>query len=84
MPVILYILLQSIRLLSDAAASFTEHRIVGIEANEAPIAEHVAQSLMLVTALHPHIGYDKAAEIAHAALANHIARRCRYRRLCLG
>lgn len=69
-PVIIHNVLQSIRLLSDAIESFTIHCASGIEANLERIAEHVEQSLMLVTALSPHIGYDKAAEIAHTALAN--------------
>jgi fumarate hydratase class II len=66
-PVIIYDLLQSIRLLADAAQSFTDNCIVGIEANRARIEEMVERSLMLVTALSPHIGYDKAAEIAKKA-----------------
>jgi fumarate hydratase class II len=69
-PVIAYASLQSIRLLADAAVSFTDHCVVGIRANEARIDELMKNSLMLVTALTPHIGYDKAAKIAKAALAN--------------
>ncbi|HXG80107.1 MAG TPA: class II fumarate hydratase [Methyloceanibacter sp.] len=66
-PLIAYTMLQSIRLLADVADSFREKCIVGIEANRERIKEHVENSLMLVTALTPHIGYDKAAEIAKAA-----------------
>ena len=67
-PVIIYNVLQSIRLLGDAAHSFTEHCVTGIQPNAERIAELMEQSLMLVTALVPHIGYDKAAQIAKAAL----------------
>jgi fumarate hydratase, class II len=69
-PVIAYAMLQSIRLLADAALSFTDHCIVGIRANETRIRELMERSLMLVTALAPRIGYDKAAKIAKTALAN--------------
>ena len=69
-PVIAYATLQSIRLLADAAESFTEHCVVGIRANEARINELMKNSLMLVTALAPSIGYERAAEIAKAAHAN--------------
>jgi fumarate hydratase, class II len=68
-PVIAYAALQSIRLIADAAMSFTDHCIAGIRANEPRIRELMQNSLMLVTALAPHIGYDKAAEIAKAAHA---------------
>jgi fumarate hydratase, class II len=67
-PVIVYNLLQSIRLIGDAAASFAEHCVEGIEADIARIDELLSRSLMLVTALSPHIGYDKAAEVAKKAL----------------
>jgi fumarate hydratase class II len=70
-PVIVYNVLQSIRLLGDACMSFTDHCIVGIEANTEHISELMERSLMLVTALIPHIGYDKAAQVAKAALKNH-------------
>ncbi len=60
-------MLQSIRLLADVADSFTNNCIVGIEPNRERIKEHMQRSLMLVTALAPHIGYDKASEIAKAA-----------------
>ncbi len=69
-PVIADAMLQSIRLLADAAVSFTDHCVVGIRANEPRIHELMERSLMLVTALAPHIGYDKAAQIAKAALAH--------------
>ena len=68
-PVLIFNLLQSTRLLTDAAASFTEHCVVGIEANRPRIAELMGRSLMLVTALNPHIGYDNAARIAKKAHA---------------
>jgi fumarate hydratase class II len=68
-PVIAYDMLQSIRLLADAALSFADHCVVGIRANEPRIAELMKNSLMLVTALAPTIGYDRAAEIAKAAHA---------------
>ncbi|MDN3015186.1 class II fumarate hydratase [Paenibacillus sp. BSR1-1] len=66
-PVIIYNLIQSIRLLTDGIRSFNGNCAYGIEANEQVIKEHVARSLMLVTALNPHIGYEKAAEIAKLA-----------------
>ncbi|MGE3868569.1 MAG: class II fumarate hydratase, partial [Pseudorhodoplanes sp.] len=68
-PVIAHCMLQSIGLLGDAARSFTDHCVVGIEANEARIRELMQRSLMLVTALAPKIGYDNAAKIAKAAHA---------------
>ncbi len=64
-PVMIYSLLQSIKLLSDATVSFTDQLVVGIEANSERINELLHKSLMLVTALSPHIGYDKAAQVAH-------------------
>jgi fumarate hydratase, class II len=66
-PLICHNLLQSIRLLADACRSFREHCVVGIEANESRIRQHLENSLMLVTALAPHIGYDRAAAIAKRA-----------------
>jgi fumarate hydratase class II len=69
-PVIAHAMLQSIRLLADATVSFTDHCVIGIRANEARIGELVKNSLMLVTALAPEIGYDRAAAIAKAAHAN--------------
>ncbi len=68
-PVMIYNVLQSIRLLADAARSFTEHCVDGIEANHARIKELMENSLMLVTALNTHIGYDNAAKIAKKAHA---------------
>jgi len=69
-PVIAYAALQSIRLLADAAVSFTDHCVIGIRANEPRIRALMNNSLMLVTALAPRIGYDKAAKIAKTALVN--------------
>src|SRR5579862_6739755 len=69
-PVIALALLQSVRLLADAAVSFTDNCVVGIHANKTRIRELMARSLMLVTALSPHIGYEKSAQIAKAAHAN--------------
>ncbi|MBV8455883.1 MAG: class II fumarate hydratase [Acetobacteraceae bacterium] len=69
-PVLAYDMLQSVRLLADAARSFTDNCVVGIRADEARIGELMRRSLMLVTALTPKIGYDKAAKIAKAAHAN--------------
>ena len=66
-PVIIYNLLQSVRLLSDGCRSFGDRCVAGITANEQTIAGYVRNSLMLVTALNPHIGYDKAAQIAKHA-----------------
>lgn len=69
-PVIVFNVLNSIRLLSDACDSFTDNCVVGIEANVAQIKKHLENSLMLVTALNPHIGYDKSAQIAKTAHKN--------------
>ncbi len=69
-PVMAYALLQSVRLLADAAVSFTDNCVAGIKANEKRIRQLMEMSLMLVTALAPKIGYDKAAEIAKAAHKN--------------
>jgi fumarate hydratase class II len=66
-PLIIRNILQSIRLLGDGCVSFTDHCIVGIEANEPRIKQLLNESLMLVTALNPHIGYDKAAQTAKKA-----------------
>ncbi|GAA3407652.1 class II fumarate hydratase [Paenibacillus hodogayensis] len=66
-PVIIYNFLQSARLLADAMHSFNDHCAVGIEPNETVIRHHMEQSLMLVTALNPHIGYEKAAQVAKKA-----------------
>ncbi|MDD1622005.1 MAG: class II fumarate hydratase [Methylococcaceae bacterium] len=69
-PVIIFNVLQSIRLLGDAAISFTDHCVTGIKPDTGRIAEMMERSLMLVTALVPHIGYDNAAHIAKMALNN--------------
>ena len=66
-PVIIYNLIQSIYLLSDASRSFTEHCVHGLKANLGQIKQYLQNSLMLVTALNPVIGYDKAAKIAKKA-----------------
>jgi len=69
-PVMIYNLLQSIRLIADSAKSFTDNCVVGIEADEKRITAMMENSLMLVTALNPHIGYDNAAKIAKKAYAD--------------
>ena len=69
-PVMAYNFLQSVQLLADAAVSFTDNCVVGIEAREDNIAELMGRSLMLVTALAPKYGYDKAAKIAKTAHKN--------------
>jgi fumarate hydratase class II len=66
-PVIIHNVLQSVRLLGDACGNFNEFCAVGIEANRPRIQENLGRSLMLVTALNPHIGYDNAAKIAKKA-----------------
>jgi fumarate hydratase class II len=66
-PLVIHNVLQSVRLLADGMASFDVNCARGIEPDRARIAELVARSLMLVTALNPHIGYDKSAEIAKKA-----------------
>ena len=66
-PVMIYNLLQSIRLLADSCRSFNDHCVVGIEPNKMQIEKHLNGSLMLVTALNPHIGYDNAAKVAKKA-----------------
>ena len=66
-PVIIYNILQSIKLLSEASESFTDNCVVGIQANEINIKKHLENSLMLVTALNPKIGYDNAAKVAKKA-----------------
>jgi len=68
-PVIIHNVLQSVRLLADTCTSFNTHCAVGIEPNRERIESLLAQSLMLVTALNPHIGYDKAAKVAKKAYA---------------
>ena len=66
-PVIIFNVLNSIRLIADACESFTDNCVVGIEANKANIKKHLENSLMLVTSLNPHIGYDNAAKVAKKA-----------------
>jgi fumarate hydratase class II len=68
-PVMIYGLLQSIRLMADAARSFADNCVVGIEADTDRIGQLLHESLMLVTALNPHIGYDNAAKVAKKAYA---------------
>ncbi len=69
-PVMIFNLLQSIRLLADACRSFADNCVVGIEANRERIDALLHESLMLVTALNPHIGYDNAAKVAKKAYAD--------------
>jgi fumarate hydratase class II len=69
-PVMIFNLLQSIRLLADACESFTDYCVVGIEPKGERIEELLNRSLMLVTALNPHVGYDNAAKIAKKAHAD--------------
>ncbi|HKB87159.1 MAG TPA: class II fumarate hydratase [Ignavibacteriaceae bacterium] len=70
-PVIIFNVLNSTRLISDACESFTDNCVVGIEANKANIKKNLENSLMLVTALNPHIGYDNAAKVAKKAHKEH-------------
>ncbi len=72
-PVLILNLLQSIRLLSDACESFSHHCVEGIEANPKKIRNHLENSLMLVTALNPYIGYDAAAKVAQKAFRENIS-----------
>ena len=67
MPVMAYSLLQSVELLADATRSFNDNCVAGLEPQRERIDENLHRSLMLVTALNPHIGYDKAAEVAKTA-----------------
>jgi fumarate hydratase class II len=69
-PLMIHNLLHSIRLLADACASFTEHLVVGIQPNREQIQHFLSNSLMLVTALNPHIGYDRAAAVAKKAYSD--------------
>ena len=69
-PMIIYNVLQSLRLLADSCDSFAKNCVQGIEPNHAKIKEYLDNSLMLVTALNPHIGYDKAAKIAKKAFTD--------------
>ena len=66
-PMMIFNLLNSARLLADACDSFNKHCVMGIEPNHERIRSHLENSLMLVTALNPHIGYDKSAAIAKKA-----------------
>ncbi len=68
-PLLIHNILHSIRLLGDVCATFREHCVAGIEVDQQRVAEMVQRSLMLVTALSPTLGYDRAAAIAHKALA---------------
>ena len=68
-PVIIHNLLQSIKLLADGCKNFQEHCVAGLVPDAKQMGEHLERGLMLVTALNPHIGYDKAAEIAKTAYA---------------
>jgi fumarate hydratase, class II len=74
-PVILHNVLESIELLADACRSFDLHCARGLEPNLPRIRQHVEESLMLVTALNPHIGYEKSAEIALSAHRDHLSLR---------
>jgi fumarate hydratase class II len=71
-PLIIFNVLNSIRLLADACESFSDHCAVGIEAIPENIKKHLDHSLMLVTALNPHIGYDNAAKVAKKAFSENI------------
>ena len=82
MPVIAHDVLQSCRLIADGCRSFREHCALGIEPRRERIAQNLERSLMLVTALNPHIGYDAAARIAKTAHAT--GRRCARRRSSSG
>ena len=72
-PVIISNVLQSMRLLADSSVSFTDNCVSGIIPNRSKIAEHLQQSLMLVTCLNPHIGYDNAASVAKKAFEENIS-----------
>ena len=73
MPVLIYNFLQSARLLSDSMLSFHDHCVAGIRANKEKMRSNLHNSLMLVTALNPHIGYEKAAKVAKKAYAENIS-----------
>ena len=66
-PVMVHNVLESIQLIADACGAFNDHCAVGIEPNLAVIDKHLRESLMTVTALNPHIGYDRSAQIAKKA-----------------
>jgi fumarate hydratase, class II len=74
-PVMIHNFLHSVRLLHDAIGSFVEFCISGIQINREQIDKHLKHSLMLVTALNPHIGYDKAAQVAKNAHKKNISLR---------
>ena len=74
-PLIIHNVLQSARLLGDAAVSFAANMVDRLQPNHARIADNLARSLMLATALNPHIGYDNAVRIAKTALAEDITLR---------
>ena len=71
-PMMIFNLLQSIDLLADSCNNFTDFLLADLQPNRSQIQRHLEQSLMLVTALSPHIGYDKAAEVAHLALEENL------------
>jgi fumarate hydratase class II len=71
-PMMVFNVLNSIRLLADSAVSFTDNCVLGITPNREKIQEHLTNSLMLVTALNPHVGYDNAAKIAKNAFTKNI------------
>ena len=71
-PLIIYNVIQSIRILSDSCNNFSDFLVEGLEANEKQINYFLNRSLMLVTALSPKIGYDKASKVAHLALEKDI------------
>lgn len=74
-PLLIHNVMQSIRLLADGMVNFRKYLVEGLQADEKRIAEYVQNSLMLVTALSPVIGYDKAAEVAHYAMEKNISLR---------
>lgn len=74
-PLIIHNFLESVRLLADACHTFSEFCLVGLQANQPQIAALVQNSLMLVTALNPRIGYDNAARVAKKAHAENISLR---------
>ena len=80
MPVIAYDFLQSANLLADVMCSFDEHCASGIVANRSKMRQNLDESLMLVTCLNPHIGYERAARVAHKAFDEG----CSLREACLG
>ena len=73
MPVIAYNYLQSVKLLADGLTSFVKNCLVGVVANREKMKENLDRSLMLVTALNPHIGYENAARVAKKAYAENLS-----------